>query len=233
VDPDARAGFEQLFRETRTDLLAYVMRRSQSTEDAADVLAETYLIAWQKLDAIPRDERARLWLFGVARNLLLKGASRHRSRHALVERLAGELRRAHPSPASAQDERSSALHVALGALPERDREILMLTAWEGPDPEANRRRRGNTGEPRASTSAPGPDAAETRPHEPPTADRAARRVRRPQARPIANAAMPAVRAGPLARQRQRAQRSFDEFRAELARGATACCPRRRGGKTAV
>jgi RNA polymerase sigma factor (sigma-70 family) len=135
VDPDARAGFEQLFRETRTDLLAYVMRRSQSAEDAADVLAETYLIAWQKLDAIPSGERARLWLFGVARNLLLKGASRHRSRHALVERLAGELRRAHPPPAPAEDERSSALHVALGALPERDREILMLTAWEGLTPK--------------------------------------------------------------------------------------------------
>jgi len=135
VDPDERAGFEQLFRETRTDLLAYVLRRSQSTEDAADVLAETYLIAWQKLDAIPRGERARLWLFGVARNLLLKGASRHRSRHALVERLAGELRRAHPPLAPAEDERSSALHVALGALPERDREILMLTAWEGLTPK--------------------------------------------------------------------------------------------------
>lgn len=135
VAPDARADFEQLFRDTRTDLLAYVMRRSQSAEDAADVLAEAYLIAWQKLDAIPSGERARLWLFGVARNLLLKGASRHRSRHALVERLAGELRRGHPPPTPAEDERSSALRVALGALPERDREILMLTAWEGLTPK--------------------------------------------------------------------------------------------------
>jgi RNA polymerase sigma factor (sigma-70 family) len=135
VDPNSRAGFEQLFRDTRTDLLAYVMRRSQSAEDAADVLAETYLIAWQKLDSIPTGERARLWLFGVARNLLLKGASRHRSRHVLVERLAGELRRAHPLPAPVEDERSSALRSALAALPERDRELLMLTAWEGLTPK--------------------------------------------------------------------------------------------------
>jgi RNA polymerase sigma factor (sigma-70 family) len=135
VDPDSCAGFEQLFRDTRTDLLAYVMRRSQSAEDAADVLAETYLIAWQKLDAIPGGERARLWLFGVARNLLLKGASQHRSRHVLVERLAGELRRAHPLPAPVEDERSSALRAALEALAERDREILTLTAWEGLTPK--------------------------------------------------------------------------------------------------
>jgi RNA polymerase sigma-70 factor, ECF subfamily len=131
VAPDAREGFEQLFRDTRTDLLAYIMRRSQNAEDAADLLAETYLIAWQKLDVIPTGERARLWLFGVARNLLLKGASRRRSRHALVERLAGELRNAHP----VEDERSSALRAALATLPERDREILMLTAWEGLTPK--------------------------------------------------------------------------------------------------
>lgn len=132
--PDARASFEQLFRDTRTDLLAYIMRRSQSAEDAADVLAETYLIAWQKLDAIPTGERSRLWLFGVARNLLLKGASRHRSRHALVERLAGELRSAHRPHAPVEDGRSNALRAALAELPERDREILMLTAWEGLTP---------------------------------------------------------------------------------------------------
>jgi RNA polymerase sigma-70 factor, ECF subfamily len=135
VAPDARVGFEQLFRDTRTDLLAYIMRRSQSAEDAADVLAETYLVAWQKLDAIPRGERARLWLFGVARNLLLKGANRRRSRHALVERLAGELRSVNPAHAPVEDERSIALRAALTTLPERDREILMLTAWEGLTPK--------------------------------------------------------------------------------------------------
>jgi RNA polymerase sigma factor (sigma-70 family) len=135
VSPDVRAAFEQLFRDTRTDLLAYILRRSQSAEDAADVLAETYLVAWQKLDAIPTGDRARLWLFRVARNLLLKGATRRRSRHALVDRLAGELRSAHPPRAPIEDERSSALRAALAALPERQREIVMLTAWEGLTPK--------------------------------------------------------------------------------------------------
>ena len=133
VAPETR--FEQLFRDTRTDLLAYILRRSQSAEDAADALAETYLIAWQKLDAIPIGEQARLWLFGVARNLLLKGASRGRSRHALVERLAAELRSVQPPQAPVADVRSSALLAALGTLSERDREIMLLTAWEGLTPK--------------------------------------------------------------------------------------------------
>jgi RNA polymerase sigma factor (sigma-70 family) len=132
---DSRTGFEQLFYETRTDLLAYIMRRSPNAEDAADVLAETYLIAWRKLDGIPTGDRARLWLFGVARNLLMKGASQRRSRQTLVERLADELRNAHPPHTPIDDERASALRTALAALPERDREIVMLTAWEGLTPK--------------------------------------------------------------------------------------------------
>jgi RNA polymerase sigma-70 factor (ECF subfamily) len=136
LHPHPRSAFEQLFRDTRSDLLAYIARRSECVEDAADVLAETYLIAWQKVDAIPTGDRATLWLFGVARNLLLKGASRRRSRHVLVERLAGELRDAYQAvhPSAAEDERSDVLRAALAALPEGDREILTLTAWEGLTP---------------------------------------------------------------------------------------------------
>jgi RNA polymerase sigma-70 factor (ECF subfamily) len=130
-----RATFEQLFHETRTDLLAYILRRSRNAEDAADVLAETYLIAWQKLEKIPKDERARLWLFGVARNLLMKGASRHRSGNVLVERLANELRSADPAHSPLEDERRDALRAVLVALPVRDREILTMTAWEGLTPK--------------------------------------------------------------------------------------------------
>jgi RNA polymerase sigma-70 factor (ECF subfamily) len=55
-DPPSR--FEQLFRNTRHDLLAYAVRRSQSADDAADVVAETFLIAWRKLDSIPHGEAA-------------------------------------------------------------------------------------------------------------------------------------------------------------------------------
>jgi len=131
----SRENFEQLFRDTRTDLLAYVLRRSRNAEDAADVLAETYLIAWQKLEKVPKGERARLWLFGVARNLLMKGASRHRSGSALVERLANELRSANPVHSPVEHERRDALRAVLAALSVRDREILTMTAWEGLTPK--------------------------------------------------------------------------------------------------
>jgi RNA polymerase sigma-70 factor (ECF subfamily) len=89
-----RRRFERLVRDTRDDLLAYALRRSVSPEDAADVLSEVYLIAWRKLEKLPSGERSRLWLFGVARNVMRQGAARQRSRDTVVQRLARELREA-------------------------------------------------------------------------------------------------------------------------------------------
>jgi RNA polymerase sigma-70 factor, ECF subfamily len=127
-DPEA---FEALYRDTRADLLAYLLRRSPNAEDAADALSETYLIAWRKLEDVPAGAAARLWLFGVARNVLRRGADRERSRDALVQRLAGELRELVSVPtADLDDLPTRALKAGLASLGECDREIVTLTAWE-------------------------------------------------------------------------------------------------------
>jgi RNA polymerase sigma factor (sigma-70 family) len=130
-DDRLRVAFERLFRETRDDLLAYALRRSPSPEEAADAVAETYLIAWRRLERIPAGDEARLWLFGVARNVLRKGVTRHHSRHRLVGRLARELRTSGVGEPSVADEQLETIRNALARLPGRDRELLTLTAWEG------------------------------------------------------------------------------------------------------
>lgn len=128
--------FERLVTATREDLLAYALRRSQTPEDAADVLSETYLIAWRKLDNIPPGEQARLWLFGVARNVIRRSAERRTSTDALVQRLAREIRDASElAPAPEDSSAGSALQAGLASLTARDREILTLTAWEGLTPQ--------------------------------------------------------------------------------------------------
>jgi RNA polymerase sigma-70 factor (ECF subfamily) len=135
-DAAARLLFEQLVNETRADLLAYALRRSATPEDAADVISETYLIAWRKLENIPPGDSARLWLFGVAANVLRRGAERHRSSEALIARL-----RAEPpdttqiDPLTREDRTIRALRAGLASLPPKDREILTLTAWEGLTPK--------------------------------------------------------------------------------------------------
>jgi RNA polymerase sigma-70 factor, ECF subfamily len=127
--------FEALYRGTYSDLLAYLVRRTESSEDAADALAEAYLVAWEKLDAIPAGDGARLWMFGVARNLQLKDHRKRRVGDTLVERLAGELRAAEPTMSPPiSDHIQIALDAGLAALSDQDREILTLTAWEGLTP---------------------------------------------------------------------------------------------------
>jgi RNA polymerase sigma-70 factor (ECF subfamily) len=122
--------FEVLYRSTCDDLLRYLVRRCSDAEEAADLLAETYLTAWGKLDAVPDGEAAQLWLFGVARNLLLRSARRRRVADALVERLAEGTRAAQAAP-PASEQGHHAVRVALAELSEQDREIVTLTAWEG------------------------------------------------------------------------------------------------------
>lgn len=129
------ARFARLFNETSGDLLAYALRRAKNPEDAADVLAETFLIAWRKLDSLPPSPQSPLWLFGVARNVLRRGASRDHALDALVQRLAQELRDAASGPPRAQAEGSPNLRAALNALPENQQEVILLTAWEGLSPQ--------------------------------------------------------------------------------------------------
>lgn len=70
----------------------------------------------------------------MARNLLLKGATRRRSHRVLVERLAGELHAAGPLQLPEDTNSRDRLRAALAGLPQVDREILTLSAWEGLTP---------------------------------------------------------------------------------------------------
>jgi len=62
------AGFERLFVQHHDDVLRYFVRRLDVRADAADLLAETFLIAWRRLDDIP-DGHPLPWLYGVARRV--------------------------------------------------------------------------------------------------------------------------------------------------------------------
>ena len=123
----AERRFAELYASHGRDLLGYALRRSSDAEDAADVMAETFLIAWRRLAEVPGGEEARLWLFGTARNVLANQDRGTRRRDRLTERLRGELCRELPS---AQPREESAFLRALGELGEGDGELLLLIGWE-------------------------------------------------------------------------------------------------------
>ena len=119
--------FSALFERTHVALLGYAVRRVADPADAADVVAETFLVAWRRLDDVPLGDDARPWLFGVARRVLANHYRGERRRVALADRLRDSLHEALPPP---QVHEASPVEVALERLPDDDRELLRLLAWE-------------------------------------------------------------------------------------------------------
>jgi RNA polymerase sigma-70 factor (ECF subfamily) len=131
VDDDAVARFDARFAAHYSDVLRYVVRRAPLA-NVEDVLAETFLVAWRRADQIPDD--ALPWLLGVARRVVANQRRGDLRRQALSVRLrntwsGSELAWEPP------DGVGSELAGALASLSEREREALLLTAWDGLDLE--------------------------------------------------------------------------------------------------
>jgi len=124
---DARERFEALFRAHYTRVFRFVARRSaQAVVD--DVVAETFLVAWRRLDDAPDDVLP--WLLGVARRTLSTQQRSARRRAALGAKLADAHRAFEVEQAEAGGELGAAVVDALKRLGARDREAITLIAWE-------------------------------------------------------------------------------------------------------
>jgi RNA polymerase sigma factor (sigma-70 family) len=124
--------FEALYLSSRLDILKYLVRRCVDTDEAADALSETFLVAWRRIDVVPEGLEGRLWLFGVARNVLFKQLRKRQRTTAISERLATELRSV--AATSKGDVAEDNARRALSQLSKSDREIVELSAWEDLSP---------------------------------------------------------------------------------------------------
>lgn len=117
----------RLYQKTRKDLLAFLLRRCATAEDAADCLAETFRVAWEKRERIPAGSAARPWLFGVARNAAREKRRSGERQAATTDALALAADSAYMETTS----ESSALAAALAELSALDREIVMMLSADG------------------------------------------------------------------------------------------------------
>ncbi len=127
---DRKARFSRVYRSTRAEILAYLLRRAPQREDAADLLGEVYLAAWRRIDDVPEGDAARLWLYGVARRVLANSYRRQRTVRNVAGVLRAELIARDVAAIDTADAKIVAVHDALDALDADDRELLTLTAWE-------------------------------------------------------------------------------------------------------
>jgi RNA polymerase sigma-70 factor (ECF subfamily) len=133
ADPAAlETRFRVLYAEHFPMVLGYALRRA-SVEDAADVTAETFLVAWRRLPEVPEGTATRLWLYGVARRTLGNHRRSTRRRHSLAVVLQRELAGAVPDHADGTAARLDVM-AGIAELGERDREVLRLATWENLEP---------------------------------------------------------------------------------------------------
>ena len=76
-----------MYRAHRAALLGYLVRRTSDAATAADLLADVFLVAWRRHETLPVVDEQRLWLFGIARNVLLN----HHRRMTRDSRLGAKL----------------------------------------------------------------------------------------------------------------------------------------------
>lgn len=132
IDDDRR--LQELHAQLAPELLNFFARRVIPVEDAADLLAETFLAAWRHLARLPtpEDER-RMWMYGIARNVLRNWNRGQRRRHALGDQLRDELRTSGHDGVPLESAVSSHrdVHTALSMLPANQRELVVLIHWDG------------------------------------------------------------------------------------------------------
>lgn len=130
--PGRASDFTAMWRQNAPRVMAYALRHVDS-DDAEEVVAETFLVAWRRLDDLPAQPLP--WLLVVARNTIRNQRRSAHRRTALQEQMARLERLAEPAPAA----EVSALHRvdvlrALSVLTAAEREALLLVAWDGLSP---------------------------------------------------------------------------------------------------
>ena len=126
---DARFG--QLYESYHRLVYVYCRRRA-SADRVDDAVAKTFLVAWKKIDEVPRSAEALQWLYGVAYRVLAsqwRGISRRRRFENRLVSLGV------PGPTTPEDfmvtghEHRQVLDAA-ARLKSTDQEILRLSLWE-------------------------------------------------------------------------------------------------------
>lgn len=117
----------ELFTAYAADVFAFALRRS-SPSTAEDVVSETFLVAWRRLDAVP--DTPKPWLLAVARRVLANQRRSSERQSAVRARLGAS----DPDTWGRADvERSddAAVLDALAELAPADRDAITLVAWDG------------------------------------------------------------------------------------------------------
>ncbi|MFI6291186.1 RNA polymerase sigma factor [Nonomuraea sp. NPDC050790] len=126
--PNPHERFTALYNTYQARVYGYAASRA-GHQLAEEVVSETFLVAWRRLDSIP-DHAQLPWLLRVARNILRDNFRQAARRESLEAELRTWMDEAATDAGDHATERVAVLR-ALSGLSEADKEILTLTTWHG------------------------------------------------------------------------------------------------------
>jgi RNA polymerase sigma-70 factor (ECF subfamily) len=124
------ARFLRLYEAHSEQVYAYFKRRTDTTS-AQECAADTFLVAWRRIDVVP-DDKELPWLYGVARRVLANRRRSARRAGRLSEKLATVGANPGPSPETivVRRQEDEQLLDAVSRLRPQDQELLRLATWE-------------------------------------------------------------------------------------------------------
>lgn len=129
---DAEARFRLLYERHVPAVYRFFLRRVEEEDAAQDCTADTFLVAWRRLDDVPEGDRALPWLYRVARRVLANHYQSGARSRKLFLRLGWLRRDAGSTPEGIVVRRSEDRRIdeALRELRPQDQELLRLSVWE-------------------------------------------------------------------------------------------------------
>jgi RNA polymerase sigma-70 factor (ECF subfamily) len=125
---DPMGRFRTFYTSTFSDIYAYATRAlAPDQSEIDDVVAEVYLVVWRRIDELPQPPQDRLWLFGVARNVVRNTLRSSKRRLLLVDRIHRQPR----LPVGSWEPPDVDVTGALRRLSPNEREVVQLVVWDG------------------------------------------------------------------------------------------------------
>ena len=123
-----RAAFAELYGLYQKPLVNYLFRLCFNRPLAEDLLQETFLRIWKAAATYEPTAKVSTYVFRIAHNLFLNEAAR--KREIALEGADNEMR-ADPASDLGRREVQSAVKKAIEGLPDGEREVLLLSEYNG------------------------------------------------------------------------------------------------------
>lgn len=125
ADADSGTGClrAELARKHASAVLAVCLANTEQPHDAEDLMQETFVKAFARLNGLRDPDKARAWLVQIARRLCIDHVRRRKPASSIPDDL--------PARTESHDPRIERLHAALARLPDGYRETISLYYLDG------------------------------------------------------------------------------------------------------